>query len=86
MGVTHVARSARDDLELSLNTGLSGLIDCGGPNLGEQVHQIRDRPGIELLHGLDEPAPEILTSESFAPPVELSTVRAHDMGLARSPS
>ena len=36
----------------SLNAGVSCRKDGGRSNLGEQVHQVRDRPSIELLHGL----------------------------------
>ena len=55
----------------SLNAGVRGRKDRGGSNLDEQVHQIRERRGIEPLHSLDELAPEILIRESFAQPVEL---------------
>jgi hypothetical protein len=40
--------------------------DRSGSNLGEQEHQIRDQPGIELLYSLDEPASEIFIGKSFA--------------------
>ena len=53
-------------------------------NLGEQVHQIRDRLGIELLHSLDESRSETLIRESFAEPVELfdSPVPPHGLRQA----
>ena len=58
-------------LEHSLNAGVSCRKDGGRSNLGEQVHQVRDPPSIELLHRLNEPASEIFIRERFAQPMEL---------------
>ena len=51
-------------------------------NLGEQVHQVRDPPSIELVNRLDEPASEIFIGERFAQPMELlySPVPRHGIG------
>lgn len=51
-------------------------------NLGEQIHQVRDRPSIELLHSLDQPASQVLIGERFAQPMELlhSPVPRHGIG------
>jgi hypothetical protein len=76
----------RDDLENSLNAGVSCRKDRGRSNLGEQVHQVRDPPSIELLHRLDEPASEISSAKGSLSQWNFSTVRSHDMGLARPPS
>ena len=50
----------------SLNAGVSSRKGRGGPNLGQQVHQLRQRPGVELLHVADERVPQVRISESFA--------------------
>src|SRR6266478_4744385 len=73
-------------LEDSLNAGVSCWIDRCRSNLGEQVHQVRDPPTIELLHRFDEPASEIVIREWFTQPMNFSTVRSHDIGLVRPPS
>ena len=52
--------------EGSLNAGVSSRKGRGGPNLGQQVHQLRQRAGIELLHGADERVPQVRIGESFA--------------------
>ena len=79
--------SRRDDPEESLNTGVSGRKSRSGSKLGEQVHQIRKRHGIELLRTAwisllrrSSPAKASLSQWNF------STVRSHDMGLAKPPS
>ena len=61
----------RDDVEPSLNAAMSCRKDCNGSNLGEQIHQVRDRPRIDQLHGLAEPASEIVIGEGFTQPMEL---------------
>ena len=45
-------------ISCSLNAGMSYWKDRRRSNLGEQVHQVRDPPGIELVHrlGLASPA------------------------------
>jgi len=43
------------DTERSLNAGVSSRKDSSAPDLGEQVHKIRDRSRIKLRHNLDEP-------------------------------
>jgi hypothetical protein len=47
-----------------LNAGVSGRIGRGGSNPGEQVHQVRDRRGNELLPSLDEPASKIFIRDA----------------------
>lgn len=42
-----------NDLKNSLNAGVSCRKDRGRSNEGEQIHQVRDRLSIELLHRLD---------------------------------
>src|SRR6266478_1797470 len=59
------------DTQRSLNTGVSSGKNSGAPNLGEQVHKIRDRSRIELLHNLNDPVPKIFIRESFTEPVKL---------------
>jgi len=58
-------------LENSLNAGVSCREDSRRSNLREQVRQIRDPPGIKLLHRLDEVGSEIFIRERFAQPMEL---------------
>ena len=58
-------------LENSVNAGVSCREDSRRSNLGEHVHQVRDPPGIKLLHRLDEPASEIVVGERLAQPLEL---------------
>src|SRR5258708_22516153 len=60
----------RHPLEDSLNAGVSCWIDRCRSNLGEQVHQVRYPPTIELLHRFDEPASEILIREWFTQPMK----------------
>src|SRR5260370_24688012 len=60
----------RQPLEDSLNAGVSCWKDRFRSNLGEQVHQVRDPPTIELLHRFDEPASEILIREWFTQPMK----------------
>src|ERR1700752_1809667 len=50
----------------SLDSGTSSRIHGGRSNLREQVHQRRNRLGVQLLHGTDELAPEILIRKPFA--------------------
>src|SRR5476649_2174071 len=57
--------------ERSLNAGVSSRKDSSAPDLGEQVHKIRDRSRIELLHNLDDPGSKIFIGEGFTQPVEL---------------
>ena len=76
----------RQPLEDSLNAGVSCWKHRRWPYLSEQVRQICNPPAIELLHGFDEPASEILIREGFTQPMNFSTIRSHDIGLARPPS
>src|SRR5882724_8025524 len=55
----------------SLNAGVSCRKHRRRSNLGEQIRQVRDPPGIELSHRVDEAASEIFTRERFAQPMEL---------------
>src|SRR5882724_9648021 len=52
----------RQPLEDSLNAGVSCWKHHCRSYLGEQFRQICDPPTVELLHGFDEPASEILYS------------------------
>ena len=54
-----------------LNAGVSCRKYGNRSDLGEQVHQARDRSRIELLNGLDQPASEIFIGERLAQPLEL---------------
>jgi hypothetical protein len=49
-----------------LNARVSSRKGRVGPNLGQQVHQLKQRPGVELLHGADERVPQVRIGESFA--------------------
>src|SRR5580704_7340013 len=57
-------------LKISLDARVRCRKDRCRSNLGEQLHQIRDWPRIELLHGLDQPASKILIGERLAQPME----------------
>ena len=72
-------------LKNSLNAGVSCRKDRGRSNLGEQVHQVRDPPRIELLHRLDEPVSEIFIRERFAQPMELLHGPVPRHGIGQTP-
>src|SRR6476646_1004432 len=55
----------------SLNARVSSRKHSGALDLCEQVHKIRYRSCIELLHNVDDPVAKIFISESFAQPVKL---------------
>ena len=57
-------------LENSLNAGVSCWKHRRRSYLGEQFRQICDPPIVELLHGFDEPASEILIREWFTQPMK----------------
>jgi hypothetical protein len=74
----------RQPLEDSLNAGVSCWKHRRRSYLGEQFRQICDPPTIELLHGFDEPASEILIREWFTQPVKFLhyPVPRHRIGQA----
>jgi hypothetical protein len=71
-------------LENSLNAGVSCRKHRRRSYLGEQFRQICDPPTIELLHGFDEPASEILICEWFTQPMKFlhDPVPRHRIGQA----
>ena len=69
----------------SPNAAMSSRKDRVRSNLSEQVRQIRDPPGIKMLHRLDESASRSSSAKGSLNHWNFSTVRSHDIGLVRPP-